>query len=146
MSDSDWMVGGLVVIGEQGALIGDPELPVEPDDRGQGQQPLTDADIVPAQGAARVLFQAELVLEGVEGALNPLAHAAKRPEPARLVLTVGADQPRAQLAEVVVEVAAGEPLSAKMIVPSARARWRAASSSSASATSRSPSLWWPDTS
>src|SRR5919198_5640674 len=110
MIDSDWLVGGSVVIGEQGALVGDPELPVEPDGCGQGQQPLADADEDPTQGAAMVLFQPELVLEGVDDRLDPLAHAAKRPEPARLVLAVRADQPRAQLADVLVEGAAGKAL------------------------------------
>jgi len=110
MIDSVWVGGGSVVKGEQGALVGDAELPVEADRRGQGQQPLRDADEHPAQRAATVAFQAKLVLERVEGALDPLAHAAKRPEPARFVLTVGTDQPHAQLADLVVELAAGKAL------------------------------------
>src|SRR5919201_484876 len=110
MIDSDWLVGGSVVMGEKGAFVGDPELPVDPAGWGQGQQPLADADEDPAQGAAMVLFQPELVLEGVDDRLDPLAHAAKRPEPARLVLAVRTDQPGAQLAEVLVERPAGKAL------------------------------------
>ena len=55
-------------------------------------------------------FQPELVLEGVQGALDPLAHAAKRPEPAWFVLAIRADQPCPQLADVLVERAAGKAL------------------------------------
>jgi hypothetical protein len=62
MVDSDWVDGGSVVIGEQGPLVLDLELPVAPDGGGQGEQALADADEDSAEGAAMVLFQAELVL------------------------------------------------------------------------------------
>src|SRR5215211_5450928 len=55
-------------------------------------------------------FQPELVLEGVEDAVDPLAHAAKRPEPAWFVLAIRADQPCPQLADALVERAAGKAL------------------------------------
>src|SRR5919204_3426765 len=49
MIASDWVVGDLVVVGDQGALVGDTDLPVPPDGRGQGQQPLGDPDPAPGQ-------------------------------------------------------------------------------------------------
>jgi hypothetical protein len=44
MIDSDWVVMGLVVIGQQGPPVGDVKLPLELDGGGQGEQPLADAD------------------------------------------------------------------------------------------------------
>jgi hypothetical protein len=74
---SDWMESS-VVVGDQGALVGGADLPVPPDRRGQGQQPLGDPDPDPGQGAAAVAFQPKLVFEGVEGALDPLAPTLSR--------------------------------------------------------------------
>jgi hypothetical protein len=145
MVDSVWVSGGSVVMGEQGPLVVDLELPVAPDGGGQGEQPLAAADERPTQGAATVLFQAELVFEGVDDRLDPLAQPTQRPEPARLVLAVGPDQEGAQPSGVAFELGAGQALSARMIAPAARACWRAASSSNTWATSRSPSLGWPGT-
>src|SRR5918994_1253406 len=81
MIDSDW-AGGSVVKGQQGPLGSDAELPVEPDRGGQGQQSLADADKDPAQG----------------------------PEPARLILAVGADQEGAQPSDVAFELGPGQAL------------------------------------
>ena len=64
-------------------------LPVPPDPGGQGQQPLGHPDIDAGQGAAAVPFQSELVFEGIEGALDPLAEAAQRAVPAGLIGPVG---------------------------------------------------------
>jgi hypothetical protein len=113
MIDSVRVGGGLVVVGEQGALVGDAELPVEANRGGQGEQPLRDPDEHPAKGAATVAFQAELVFEGVEDALDPLAHPAKRPEVGWLVGAVGTDQPSTQLTDVSVKLLAGKALVAK---------------------------------
>src|SRR6266545_946481 len=113
MIASDWVGGVLVVVGDQGALVGRAGLPVPPDRGGHGQQALGDPDVDAGQGAAAVSFQPELVLEGVEGAFDPLAPAAQRAVPAWLVGAVGAQQPDAKPGEVVGELAAGEALVAQ---------------------------------
>src|SRR5215212_397016 len=99
-----------MVVGDQAALVVDAELPVEPDPGGQGEQPLGDPDPQPLRGVGAMAFQPELVFEGVEGALDPLAEAAQRPEPVRLVTAVGPDQHRAELAELLGEGPAGQAL------------------------------------
>src|SRR6266498_1875104 len=109
MIASDWVVGS-VVVGDQGALVGHADLPVPPDPSSQGEQPLRDPDPDPLRGAAAVLFQSELTLEGVEGALDPLADTPQRPNPARLVGPVRAQQPRPVLADELVELPPGEAL------------------------------------
>src|SRR6266540_1278556 len=109
MIASNWVVGS-VVVGDQGALVGRAGLPVPPDPSSQGEQPLRDPDPDPLRGAAAVMFQAELAIEGAEGALDPLADAPQRPNPALLVGPVGAQQPRHVLADELVELAAGEAL------------------------------------
>jgi hypothetical protein len=107
MSDVDWWVG-LVVVGDQAALDRGAELPVPPDASGQGQQPLGDADPDALDGMGAVAFQTELVFEGVEDRLDPLANAAQVAEPPRLISPVGADQPRLQLGDQLGEGAAGQ--------------------------------------
>ena len=97
-----------MVVGDQGALVGYADLPVPPDRRGQGQQPLGDADIHAGQGASLVAFQPELVFEGVEGALDPLAPATQRAQPTRLIGTVGPQQDRVVLGDQLGELPAGE--------------------------------------
>src|SRR5829696_4623682 len=99
-----------MVVGDQAALVVDAELPVEPDPGGQGEQPLGDPDPQPLRSVGAMAFQPELVVEGVEGALDPLAEAAQRPEPVRLVTAVGPDQHRAELAELLGEGPAGQAL------------------------------------
>src|ERR671912_2846196 len=113
MIDSDW-AGGSVVKGQQGPLGSDAELPVEPDRGGQGQQSLADADKDPAQGAAAMLFQPELVLEGVDDRLDPLAHPAQRPEPVGLVGAVGRTSRAPSPATWAWNSAPARPLSARM--------------------------------
>jgi hypothetical protein len=49
MIASDWVVMGSVVVGDQGALVGRADLPIPPDRRGQGEQPLGDPDPDPGQ-------------------------------------------------------------------------------------------------
>src|SRR4029450_1119037 len=101
MIASDWVVG-LVVVGDQGALVGCADLPVPPDPGGQGQQPLADPDPDPSQGPAAVLFQTQLTLKSLEGALDPLPEAAQRPLPVWLVGAVGTQQPGAVLSNELV--------------------------------------------
>src|SRR5829696_9388770 len=107
---SDWVDGASVVIGEQGPLVVGLELPVEPDPGGQGEQPLGDADEHPTQGAATMLFQAELVLEGVDDRLDPLAHATQRSEPARLILAIRTEEAGSQRSDVAFERPTGKAL------------------------------------
>jgi hypothetical protein len=64
----------------------------------------------PSQGAAAVLFQAELALERLEDALDPLPEAAQRAVPAWLISAVGSQQPGAVGGDQLLEVAAGQAL------------------------------------
>jgi hypothetical protein len=65
MIASDWVDGFLVVVGDQGALVGRVDFPVPPDRGGQGEQPLADPAPDPGQGAAAVPFQPKLDFKGV---------------------------------------------------------------------------------
>src|SRR4029450_5757134 len=113
MIASDWVVGISVVVGEQGPLVRGAGLPVPPDRGGQGQQPLGDTDGDAGPGSSPGAFQPELVFEGVEGALDPLAPATQRAQPVGLVGTVGAQQGRAVGGDQLLELPAGEPLVAQ---------------------------------
>jgi hypothetical protein len=99
-----------VVVGDQGALVGGTDLPVPPDAGGQGQQSLGDSDPDSGQGPAAVLFQAELTLEGLEGALDPLPELAQGALPGWLISAVGSQQPGPVGGDHLVELAAGEAL------------------------------------
>jgi hypothetical protein len=99
-----------VVIGDQGALVEGADLPVPPDRGGQREEPLRDPDIDTSKGASPVAFQPKLVLEGVEGALDPLAPATQRPVPVRLIGPVRPQQARAIAADQLLEILAGEAL------------------------------------
>src|SRR4051812_19834069 len=112
MSDSDWWCS-VVVGGEVPARLAEPAV-VKPQHRGQGEQALGDADEHARRGAPAVLLQAELALEGVDDALDPLADAAKLAVklavPRWLIGTVGSQHAGAKLAGVAFEVVAGEAL------------------------------------
>src|SRR4029453_1302412 len=110
MVDSDWVDGESVVIGDHRALVLDLELPVEPDRGGQGEQALADADEDPAEDAATVLFQAELLLEGVDDRLDPLAHPAQGPNRRGSSVRSGADQEGPQPCDMALERLAGQAL------------------------------------
>jgi hypothetical protein len=110
MVDSDWVGDGSVVIGKHGPLVSEAELPVEPDRGGQSEEPLADADEHPTEGAATMLSQPELIFEGVDDRLDPLAHPAQRTEPGRLILAIRADQHGAQPSDVAFELGAGQAL------------------------------------
>ena len=56
---------GTVAIGDQGTFVVGVELLAEPDGRSQSQQPLDDAGVHPGRGAAAVLLQPQLALEGI---------------------------------------------------------------------------------
>src|SRR5918993_5694031 len=112
MTDVDWWMG-LMVVGDQRAFDRGAELPVAPDPGGQGQQPLGDPDPDALDGVGAVAFQAELVFEGVEDGLDPLADPAQVAEPGRLISPVGADQPHLQLRDQLREGPAGEALVAQ---------------------------------
>jgi hypothetical protein len=109
MSDVDWLVGS-VIVGDQRALDWGVELPVEPDPSGQGGQPLGDPDPHALDGVGAVAFQAELVFEGVEDGLDPLADPAQVAEPVRLITAVRAGQPRVQATHELVELASSQAL------------------------------------
>jgi hypothetical protein len=67
-----------------------------------------------------VLFQPELTLEGLKGALNPLPEAAQRAVPAWLISAVGTQQARPIGGDQLLEVAAGEALIAQDDQPGAQ--------------------------
>ena len=108
MSDSDWVVS-VVIGGEVTTRLAKPAV-VEPQHRGEREQALGDPDEHAGWGTPAVLLESELALEGVDDALDPLADAAQRPMPARLVSPVRSQHARAKLADVAFKVAAGEPL------------------------------------
>src|SRR5512132_3495924 len=137
MIASDWVVGS-VVVGDQGALVGCTDLPVPPDPTGQGEQPLRDPDPDAGQGAAAVPFQPKLALEGLEGALDPLADTAQRPNPAGLVRAVGRSSTAPYPATTCSNSRPANPLSPTRSNPG-RSRPRSCSSRAAT-TSRSPSF------
>ena len=60
-----------------------------------------------------MLFQSQLVFEGVEGALDPLPDPAQRSMPAWLISTVGAQQRRAIAGDQLLERLPGEALVAQ---------------------------------
>jgi hypothetical protein len=109
-----------MVVGDQGAFVGRAGLPVPPDRRGQGEQALRDPDHHSGQGAAAVAFQAKLVFEGVEGALDPLAPATQRPHSAWLIGTIGTQQDRAVGGDQLLEVSKQPQPLTWGVVPAAR--------------------------
>jgi hypothetical protein len=78
----------VVVGGEPAAGVA--ELPLVEERGCERQQAPGDAADQAGKGAAAVALQRELVLEGVEGRLDPLADATQRAVTARLVLAVAA--------------------------------------------------------
>src|SRR5919109_3930233 len=80
MTDVGWLVRS-VVEGDQRALDRGAKLPVEPDSSGQGQQPLGDPNPDTLDGVGAVVFQAKLVLEGVEEASGVRSHSRAGPGP-----------------------------------------------------------------
>ena len=69
-----------------------------------------DPDPDPGQGPAAVAFQAELVLEGVEGALDPLAPATELPMAAWFISPIRTQQGPAVSGDQLLERLAGEAL------------------------------------
>ena len=57
-----------------------------------------------------VALEPELVFQGVDDALDPLAEPTKRSPPVRLVTAVGPDQHRAELVHSLGEPVAGQAL------------------------------------
>jgi hypothetical protein len=62
------------------------------------------------RGMGAVALEPELVFQGVDDALDPLADPTKRSPPVRLVTAVGPDQHRAELAHSLGEPVAGQAL------------------------------------
>jgi hypothetical protein len=69
---------GSVVIGQQGALNGLTVSVVVPDGGGLGEDPLQDADCYSVGGAAAVLLQVKLALEGVVDGFDDLAQGPEQ--------------------------------------------------------------------
>jgi hypothetical protein len=90
-----------------------------------------------------VAFQPELVLEGLEGALDPLPDAVQRPVPGGSSARSGRRETAPWPATTCSKSWPANPLSARMASPG-RSRGRSWPSRAAT-TSRSPSLGWPDT-
>jgi hypothetical protein len=65
-----------VVVGDQGALDGCADLPVEPDGGVEGEQPLDHAGPEPGRDAAAVAFEAELVFQRPDDRFDALAQPA----------------------------------------------------------------------
>jgi hypothetical protein len=87
-----------------------------PDRGGQGEQ----AGVNARQGAAAVVFEGELALEGADDGLGPLALPGEPAKPRGLVLAAGADQARAELAgDEGLGVPPGEALAAEDDLPGA---------------------------
>src|SRR5881227_704688 len=102
---------GSVVVGSQRSLDGFGGGPVVPDSCCHGEQPLGDAGVDAAGGAAAVAFEVELAFEGVVDRFDPLADPADGPVPGFLVAAVGPDQVQAKCGgEQVLELAPSEPL------------------------------------
>src|SRR4029453_5916997 len=84
--------GWYMVVGDQGAVGGRAELPVEPDRRVEGEQALDDAGPQPRGDPAAVTVQAKLVLQGPDDRLHPLPQPVGEAARVGLVLAGGAHQ------------------------------------------------------
>src|SRR6266516_669615 len=140
MINSDWMDVESVVVGDHGALVGLAEQPVEPDTGGQREQPLRHPDEHAATAAATVAFQAELVFEVSKTDSTHWRSPPSDPNRAGSSVRSGRTSATPRSLRCWANAVPAKPLSATMMVPGARPWARARSSSSASATSRSPSL------
>src|SRR5512139_2589213 len=100
---------GSVVVGDQ-AATGLADLPVVPDGRPEGEQPLADARPEPVHPVGAVTLQGELVLELVEDRLDPLANGAERAVAGRLVAAVGAQEGAAEASDQLLDLGPREPL------------------------------------
>src|SRR5215218_2249263 len=80
-----------VVIGNELAA-GLTDLPVVPDARGEGEQPLRDAGDETGRGAAAVALERQLALERPDDRLDPLPDRAEPAEAGALVPAIGTHQ------------------------------------------------------
>src|SRR5438270_6426990 len=99
-----------VVVGDQGALVGDADEPVVPDAGGEGEQALSDPHHNTSAGAAAVRFEPELTLEGVVDGLDALAEPAQLAVALPLTTAIGPDQRGAESTDEVLELPAGVAL------------------------------------
>src|SRR6266536_3982367 len=86
-----------VVVGDQGSLDGCADIPVVPDAGVEREQALDDPGPQAGGDAAAVAFEAELVLQGPDDRLDPLAQPVREVPGGLLVLTGRADQREAQV-------------------------------------------------
>jgi hypothetical protein len=128
MINSDWMDMGSVVVGDQGALVGLAEQPVEPDTGGQGEQPLRHPHRDPAAGAATMAFQRQLALE--VSLIDSIHWRMPPSDPNRRGSSVRSGRRRVapKAAAVCSKAAPAKPLSATMLRPSSTVVWQSASS------------------
>src|SRR5213078_1573359 len=98
-----------VVVGDQGALDGRAELPVEPDDGVEGEQALHDADPQPRGDAAAVPVQAELVFQRPDDRLHPLAQPGREATRVGFVLASGPQQGQLLVGQGDLDLVAGKP-------------------------------------
>src|SRR5215467_10366412 len=108
MSDSQRSLSDSVVVGNEGTLLADADLPVPPDPGPERQQPLGDPRHDPSRGTAAVLFERELPFEGIDDALDPLADWAQGAVASRLVLAIRAEQGGPQLGRSSLQEAVGK--------------------------------------
>src|SRR5215210_1543502 len=108
MTDSIETGASMVVGGE--VATGIAHVPVVPEAGGEREQALGDATDEAGHGVRAVTLQRELALDRVEGRLDPLAHAAEGAQAGLLVLSVGAQEDRAELGHQRLELLAGEAL------------------------------------
>src|SRR2546423_10149949 len=96
-----------VVVGDQRALAGGVDEPVVPHSGGEGKQALSDPDDDAEAGAAAVLFEAELALEGVVDGLDVLADPGQLAVAPPFFAPVRPYEGRTELADEVLELATG---------------------------------------
>jgi len=85
-----------VIVGDQGSLDWCADLPVEPDDGVEGEEPLDDPCPQPGGDPAAVAFEAELVLEGPDDRLNALPQPVREVPGLLFVLAGRADDSQLQ--------------------------------------------------
>src|ERR671936_717733 len=101
------MLDRLMPVGGEGAAWL-AELPVEVDGGGEGEDAGSDPADEPGRGFRQVVFESELVFERVDDRLDPLPDLPdRRGLPLRLVIPLGPQQQRAELADGGLEFPAG---------------------------------------
>jgi hypothetical protein len=133
-----------MVVGDHAGLVGDAELPVEPDPGGQGQQPLGDLHPQPLRVWAPWRSSPSW---SFRVSMMPSIHWRIPPsDPHRCGSSrqLGRTSTAPSWSTPWANRWPARPLSAAMTIPGRSSPWSLANPSSAAATSRSPSLGWQD--